>query len=66
MCKDAIRIREKAQSIIDGRFKTHPNIEEYGTHALCLWDHLEEPAKAIVKDLVAMGRSPDSQSDYCN
>lgn len=43
--------------------KNNPNINEYGTHAVCWIDSLEEPAKSISKKLPVTGNN--NKSDYC-
>jgi hypothetical protein len=49
----------------DSNFRLkHSNVNEYGTHALCWLDYLEEPAKSVVKGLPA-GGGEGKVSDYC-
>jgi hypothetical protein len=49
----------------DAKFRAqHPNIDEYGTHAICWFDYLEEEDKNIVMNLSAGGYEGET-SDYC-
>lgn len=45
--------------------QNHPNINEYGTHALCWFENLAEPDRSTVINLPA-GGSEGKISDYCN
>lgn len=59
-------LRETNGVNYDEEFRAkYPNINEYGTHALCWLDYLEEPAKTIIKNLPAEG-SERKESEYCN
>ena len=42
----------------------HPNIDEYGTYAVCWFDYLSNEDEAIVRSLPATGNS-GKISDYC-
>ena len=50
----------------DSSFRAkHPDIDEYGTHAICWLDNLEEPYKSIVKNLPGADEENGKKSDYC-
>ena len=42
----------------------HPNIDEYGVHALCWFDYLSSEDEIFVRNLPA-GGSEGKVSDYC-
>ena len=49
----------------DSAFRAkHPNINEYGTHAVCWFDYLSSEDEAIVRNLPADGGGGNA-SDYC-
>ena len=59
-------LRQQNGVVYDSEFRSqHPNINEYGTHAICWLNYLEEPDKTIVKNLPA-GGIEGKVSDYCN
>lgn len=41
----------------------HPNVEVYGTHALCWFDYLVDEDRDVVQNLV--DSDPNFESDYC-
>lgn len=50
----------------DSSFRSkHPNINEYGTHALCWFDYLVPEDQEIVRNLPA-GGNEGKTSDYCD
>lgn len=59
-------LRKTNEVVYDKAFRAnHPNINEYGTHALCWFDYLEESDREVVNDLPASGKE-GSESDYCS
>ena|SRR3989344_3129602 len=49
----------------DSDFRTkNPNVDEYGTHALCWFDYLSSEEESLVRSLPAGGHE-GKQSDYC-
>ena len=50
----------------DSSFRTKfPMIDEYGTHAVCWLDYLEEPGRSLVRSLPGVDGRSGASSDYC-
>jgi hypothetical protein len=58
-------LRKKNNSTYDAAFRAeHPNINEYGTYAVCWFDYLKEEDARIIRSLPAGGMEGKT-SDYC-
>jgi len=51
---------------VDYSGRNYYNVEQYGGHALCWLNNLEEPAKSIVKNLPGADGQNGKKSDYCH
>lgn len=52
--------------VYDSSFRARfPMIDEYGTHAVCWLDYLEQPDQGIVKSLPGADGTSGKMSDYC-
>lgn len=51
---------------VDYTGSNYYNIEQYGGHAICWLDNLEEPAQSIVKNLPGADGKNGKKSDYCH
>lgn len=59
-------LRKTNGVVYDSAFRAkHPNINEYGTYAVCWFDYLEQPDKDIVKSLQGADGKSGTSSDYC-
>lgn len=50
---------------VDYRERNYYNVEQYGGHALCWLNNLEEPDKSIVLNLPGADGNNGKKSDYC-
>jgi hypothetical protein len=51
---------------VDYSTREYFNISEYGEHAICWLNNLEEPDKSMVKNLPGADGENGKKSDYCN
>lgn len=59
-------LRKTNGVVYDSSFRTRfPMIDEYGTHAVCWLDYLEQPDKGRVKSLPGVDGKSGTSSDYC-
>lgn len=59
-------LRKTNGVVYDSSFRARfPMIDEYGTHAICWLENLEEPDKSIVKSLPGADGKRGTSSDYC-